>query len=159
MSHGSESRRLMPRPRVGPPVYFLGSILLMGLLDALAPLTQVVPSPWNLGGAVLIAGGLWMNVWASGHFDRLKTTILPFGEPGQLTTEGLFRVTRNPMYLGGVVLLTGLAILLGSLSPWLMIPVFVWVISIQFIRAEEEILERRFGRQYIEYTERVKRWL
>ncbi|MBI4521397.1 MAG: isoprenylcysteine carboxylmethyltransferase family protein, partial [Gemmatimonadetes bacterium] len=100
-----------------------------------------------------------MNTWPSKHFDRLNTTVKPFEEPRELTTAGLFGFTRNPMYLGGVVLLAGLAIFLGSLSPWPVIPVFMWVIARRFISAEEEILERRFGERYLEYKARVRRWL
>lgn len=145
--------------RILSPVYFLASIILMIVLHALVPVAQIVPEPWNLLGALLIAGGLWMHIWASRHFDRLNTTIKPFAEPRELTTAGLFRLTRNPMYLGGIVLLAGLAIFLGSLTPWLVIPVFMWVITRLFIRAEEEILERRFGERYLLYKARVRRWL
>jgi protein-S-isoprenylcysteine O-methyltransferase Ste14 len=74
-------------------------------------------------------------------------------------TGGLYRYTRNPMYLGMVSVLIGAALLFGTLSAWLPIPVFVWIIHNNFIRVEERFLEGIFGGQYLQYKNKVRRWL
>jgi protein-S-isoprenylcysteine O-methyltransferase Ste14 len=76
-----------------------------------------------------------------------------------LVVGGFYRYTRNPMYLGMVTALLGVAILLGTLSAFLPIPIFVWIIQKQFIEGEERFLEEIFGGQYLAYKGKVRRWL
>ena len=63
------------------------------------------------------------------------------------------------MYLGMALLLLGVAILLGSLSPFFVVPVFVWLITVRYIRFEEKMLEDTFGLKYLDYARRVRRWI
>ena len=67
--------------------------------------------------------------------------------------------TRNPMYLGLTLTLVGIATLLGSLSPWLVVPAFAVAISRLFIRHEEQTLQERFGDEYLAYRKTVRRWI
>ena len=85
--------------------------------------------------------------------------MVPFEPSTVLVTEGAFRFTRNPMYLGLVLLLAGIAIALGSVGALLPIPVFVWIIQAWFILGEERFLEEIFGEAYLAYKSRVRRWL
>ncbi len=100
-----------------------------------------------------------MNVIASNSFNKHKTTIKPYEEPTALVTDGLFRVSRNPMYLGAVLLLTGVAITLGSLSSFIVVPVFFFLMNEIFIKKEEKILEEKSGEAYLAYKKQVRRWL
>jgi protein-S-isoprenylcysteine O-methyltransferase Ste14 len=63
------------------------------------------------------------------------------------------------MYLGMVTLLAGVATFLGTLTPWLVIPVFAWWIGHRFIAQEETMLEERFGEEYVRFKQRVRRWV
>jgi protein-S-isoprenylcysteine O-methyltransferase Ste14 len=110
-------------------------------------------------GALLIAIGLGVLVWAAATFARVGTPIKPFEESTHLVTRGMYRVTRNPMYLGMVVFLLGIAVLFGTISPFIPIPLFVWLIQTNIIRFEEAALERTFGDEYKEYKQKVRRWL
>ena len=92
-------------------------------------------------------------------FRGVGTGIVPFDPATALVTGGLYRYTRNPMYLGMVLLLVGVAIALGSLGAWLPIPVFVWIIQARFIVGEERFLEQTFGESYVAYKRGVRRWL
>jgi protein-S-isoprenylcysteine O-methyltransferase Ste14 len=74
-------------------------------------------------------------------------------------TDGVFRVSRNPMYLGLVLLLIGWAVWLGSASPWLVPPLFVIVLTVVQIIPEERVLHRLFGEQYVSYQRSVARWI
>ena len=74
-------------------------------------------------------------------------------------TNGIFTVTRNPMYVGMVAILIGTALLLNDLWPWFMIALFWLLIRIGFVRHEETLMEQTFGEQYVKYKARVRRWL
>ena len=73
--------------------------------------------------------------------------------------DGVFRFSRNPMYLGLLLLLIGWAVWLGSASPWLVPPLFVIILTFVQIIPEEQALSRNFGEQYVSYRESVARWI
>ncbi|MSR23081.1 MAG: isoprenylcysteine carboxylmethyltransferase family protein [Gemmatimonadetes bacterium] len=142
-----------------PPVLFLGALVVQGAGHFLFPVLRVIPNPWNLGGVVLIVAGLGVVVVADLQFTRAKTTVHPFKESTALVTTGIFGFTRNPMYLGMVTILFGVAVTVGTLTAFLVPPLFGWVLSAGQIRMEEERLIRVFGSAYTVYAQRVRRWL
>jgi len=119
----------------------------------------IFPVPWNLLGLVLLAGGIVINLIADSAFHKAGTTVKPFQESTALITEGVFRISRNPMYLGFVFVLMGIAMLLGSLMPWFVIPLFAVLMDRIFITAEEQMLQTRFGQAWSEYKAKVRRWM
>ena len=145
--------------RILPPIYFLISLLVMLGLNFFFPLSKIIEPPYSYVGAVLIVIGAIMNIWASGYFNQVKTTIKPFEPSTYLVTVGLYKYTRNPMYLGGIFMLLGLAVLLGSLTPFLVIPVFFGLIQEHFIKVEESGLQETFKDEYLEYKQQVRRWI
>jgi len=149
----------MKEKKIFPPTYGLLALITMIGLHFLLPLTQVIGIPWNVSGTILIGVGLMMNVIASNAFTKHKTTIKPDEEPTALVTDGLFRVSRNPMYLGAVLLLTGVAITLGSLSSFIVVPLFFFLINEIFIKSEEKMLAEKLDEAYLAYKKRVRRWL
>ena len=98
--------------------------------------------------------GVLLNVVAANQFKRRKTTVKSFQPPSALVTDGIFRVGRNPMYLGMVCILIGLGLCLASLTPLVVIPLFVWSINRRFIVPEEEALAEQFGQAYKAYQTR-----
>ena len=100
-----------------------------------------------------------MIVWSRRAFQSGCTPITPFTESTALIRHGLYRWTRNPMYLGAVLLVSGVAILLGSVTPLLVAVVFFVILQEGFIRHEERLLERRFGEEYRNYRHSARRWL
>ncbi|MGB5246319.1 MAG: isoprenylcysteine carboxylmethyltransferase family protein [Woeseia sp.] len=142
-----------------PPVYFL--LALAGAIAAhkLAPAMQLINAPWNYAGILLIAAGLAMVIVSAGAFSRAETPIVPFTQSTALVTGGCYRFTRNPMYLGMVLVLLGVDVLLGSLTPFLILPVFVLIIHRVFILREEAMLEELFGDEYRKFKGRIRRWL
>jgi protein-S-isoprenylcysteine O-methyltransferase Ste14 len=103
--------------------------------------------------------GLTVAAAAAFRFARHGTSVHPFHQPTALVTDGPYRITRNPMYLGMVIALLGIAVWLGSLTPLLVIPVFARLIQRLFITNEERRLSDVFGAAYHEYRNRVRRWL
>ena len=147
------------RKRVLPPVYFLGALIAMTALHLGAPLAVVAEPPIRFLGAPLIALGVAGAAWGASLFGRAGTTVKPFEQSSVLVTEGPFRFTRNPMYLSMVAVLLGAWLLLGTMSPGLVVPIFAVAIDRLFIRAEESMLSRTFGAAYDDYRRRVRRWI
>jgi protein-S-isoprenylcysteine O-methyltransferase Ste14 len=145
--------------KVVPPVYFVLTMLLMGALDRALPVTRIFSLAWAHVGLVPIALGTLLCVCAYYGFVKAGTPVVPFERSTALVTTGLYRFTRNPMYMGLVLILVGVATMLGSLTPWLPIPLFVWILQANFIHGEERFLEELFGQQYLTYKNRVRRWL
>lgn len=145
--------------RVLPPVYLLVSAVVLVLLDWYLPLATWVEPPWTRLGWGLVVLGIGGVLVTAAMFRRHHTTIRPFQTSDALVTGGLFRLSRNPIYLGMVCVLVGLAVVGGSASAWVVPPVFAWIIDRRFIRVEEAMLAERFGEDYAHYRRRVRRWI
>lgn len=142
-----------------PPALLLISILLMIGVHFVFPWVQLFRVPWRLFGAVPVAFGMLLDIWADQLFKRAGTAVRPFEPSIALVLAGPFRFSRNPMYFGMVLVLAGIAIGLGSATPWLVVPLFVWLVTERFIVPEERMLEATFGQQYYEYKAKVRRWV
>lgn len=142
-----------------PTMYLLLSILAMLALNWLAPVRKIIPSPWHLLGLVPLFAGVALNLQADRAFHAARTSVKPFELPSALIRDGVFRFTRNPMYLGFVLVLLGIGVLLRSVPPFLIIPAYGLLVDRVFITAEESNLERCFGDAWAQYRARVRRWL
>jgi len=151
----------MLKTKIPPPVYLLMAATLMWLLNHFFPLYQWLASPWNKVGLFIIGAAVLLDFWSLGLFFRARTTPNPMkpGNASHLVTGGMYRISRNPMYLGLLVILSGWALYLGSLSPLLVLPLFVWVLTLQQILPEEAVLAEKFGQTYQAYRQRVRRWV
>ena len=142
-----------------PPTYFLASLGLMAALAFALPVAAVLPWPWRVLGLTPIGGGVWLNLAADRAFKTRGTTVKPFERSSALVTDGVFRISRNPMYLGMILILVGVAALLGSLSPFLVVAGFAAIIETRFIPVEERMLAETFGDAWTAYSGRTRRWL
>jgi protein-S-isoprenylcysteine O-methyltransferase Ste14 len=142
-----------------PPTYFLFSITGMVILDLFIPWVRFIPDRWNFVGIFLLTGGILINIAADNVFRLSETTIKPFEESNSLVTKGLYRFSRNPMYLGFALILTGAALLMGSLTLFFIIPLFIILIEKRFVMREEQMLSIKFGAAWQEYTARTRRWV
>jgi protein-S-isoprenylcysteine O-methyltransferase Ste14 len=128
-------------------------------LHNLWPAGRWIAAPWRYGGIVPIVAGLALVLRVAMIFRARETTIKPFEESTSLIGDGPFRWSRNPIYVGMVTSLAGVALLLGTLSPLLVPPLFVWIVSVSVIRIEERMLEETFGESYLSYKRNVRRWI
>jgi len=142
-----------------PPVLTLLSMALMVLLHTAVPVITVIETPYRFSGLGFVLFGALIVLLSANYFRSINTTIHPFGEPSFLATTSLFKISRNPMYLGMLLMLIGVAICLGTLSPNLVAPLFIWSITNRYIMKEEQKLERIFGEQYLRYKRKVRRWI
>jgi len=108
---------------------------------------------------VLLGIGLVLAVRADYLFKNKKTTVKPFQGSSALVTEGPFRFSRHPMYLGMTFALAGVSVLLGSLSSFIAPVGFCITMQLVFIAREEKDMENVFCKEYKEYKKNVRQWL
>lgn len=145
-----------------PPVVV---VLTIGLLMKLSarwdfPLAWAGPLQRDLAYAFSIIGVL-IAVTGVVSFRQARTTVDP-RDPNKmsaLVTRGIYRFTRNPMYLGMLFVLIGWALWLGQTWPWIFLPLFVVYLNRFQIVPEERVLERMFGAAYAAYRAKVRRWI
>ena len=150
-----------PRVRFPPPLAFLGALLVGWALDRwgtgwILPLHGF--PRWLLGGMVLTAGIAFVAP-ALLSFRRARENPEPWTPSKQLIVKGLYRYTRNPMYLGMSTAYLGLAILLQTITALIFLPFVMWLIQAKVIAREEAYLLRQFGDGYAAYTKAVRRWI
>ena len=147
--------------KIPPPAVALIFGVLMWLASKTVTLVEL-PLFVRVSVAVVIAcAGLVLGVGGMRSFVRAKTTMNPVkpSATSSLVTGGVFRVTRNPMYLSLLLYLLAWSVYLSSWLALLFLPVFVVYITEFQIKPEERTLSSLFGAEYILYKERVRRWL
>ena len=150
------------RPPFLPPA--LGLLMMLGVFTAhfVRPVAMLFPFPLNYLALLPISLGVLLTVLADREFRR-KGVVNENGQyldnAGILVTSGIYGLTRNPSYLGLVLIIAGLAIWVGSLSPWLIVVLFVFLLRRTYIANEERRLSAQFGDRYRQYCRLVPRWL
>jgi len=142
-----------------PPLIFVLGLVAGGLVELVRPTS--VP-PWPVTAPVVVLGGVaWLVLdgESSVRFKRAGTAVIPFKPTTALVTDGAYRFTRNPIYLGMAALYVALAVGLGLLWSFLFLPLVIVAVDRLVIAREEPYLERKFGREYVEYKQRVRRWI
>jgi protein-S-isoprenylcysteine O-methyltransferase Ste14 len=149
----------MKIPRPPPLLLVLILAITMLVLDRALPLFRVLHPPVSYLGAASAALGVLIVLISAGLFRFRKTTINPFGEPAVMVQDGFYRFSRNPMYLGMLLVLAGIGLWLGNVLALLLAPAFVVIMTRWYIVREEQLLEDRFGEVYRAYRSRVRRWI
>jgi protein-S-isoprenylcysteine O-methyltransferase Ste14 len=146
-------------PRLPPPLYYAAAFAGGMLLRVTTPLPIGAPrATAALGGATLAAGaGLCLAAIAS--VIRHNTTMVPHHPVSTLLTTGVYRVSRNPMYTGLAVAYLGATLLAGTWWPLATLPIALLLVQNLVINPEERYLNQRFGRPYLNYRARTRRWL
>ena len=149
----------MKSTKIMPPTLMLIATIAMLFINFLFPVVWIVPPRWNLIGLVFLVSGITLNFIADNSFKQAKTTVKPFQESSSLITDGVFQISRNPMYLGMMFILIGIALLLRSLSPFLIILPFVIFLDRNYIQVEEQMLAEKFGAKWESYKATTRRWI
>lgn len=146
------------RIKISPDTIFIILLILSILFHFFYPVTIVIKYPTNILGLILIIIGIIIVSISNSILIKNNTSIKPFNDPSVLITSGLFSQSRNPIYLGMVIILVGLEVFLGSLITFLF-PVVLFIFLNRLIRNEEKRLEIIFGDIYLKYKKEVRRWL
>jgi protein-S-isoprenylcysteine O-methyltransferase Ste14 len=143
---------------VQPPIVTLLVVLSAWLTHSFFGPWQTILRAPVLGG-VLVALGFSFMMWARILFTSRETTLFVGRPSTQLVCDGPFRWSRNPMYVGVLVSLVGLALWGGTWPLYLAVPVTVLILNSVHIPREERLLREVFGEQYLTYRKEVRRWL
>jgi len=148
--------------RIFPPAIYLIA-LAAGFLVQWAWPTRLVPQAWatvaGIVGIVLLVMWLVLAIWAVRTFRGVGTTPNPTKPTTALALGGPYRFTRNPMYVGLALMQVGVALAANALWPLVFVVLSVIVVQRAVIVPEEAYLERKFGAPYVEYKQRVRRWI
>jgi len=144
---------------VPPPLIFLGYLVGALIVNWVVPF----PEPWMfalriLGGAMVIAGFL-LTGSAISQMRKVHTSPDPHQPVTALVTGGPYRFTRNPIYLGFLLIYLGFTMAAGTLWGWLGSPFLLMTVTNAVIRAEEIYLDEKFGEGYKEYRSHVRQWI
>ena len=141
-----------------PPVIALLSLIIAVIFNYSFP-TKFIPKPFNYFGFIFIIIGLSIMFLSFGLFKKNKTPIMPGKQPTALVASGPYRFTRNPMYLGMTYILSGIAIYLGSFVAFISPVIFFLGMNFIYVPFEEQKMEKLFGREYLEFKKKVRRWI
>jgi protein-S-isoprenylcysteine O-methyltransferase Ste14 len=148
-----------PKKIVLPPGYLFISLLLMSVTHWLTPGITIVPGPVKIFGLVFVVLGVLLNIAAKQAMKKAQTPVSPFAKTTSLITWGIHSWTRNPMYLGMVLLLLGVTILMGSMLPMIITLLFALIMHYRFVKMEEEKLADQFKEKWDDYRSLTRRWL
>lgn len=158
----SDPRRDHPGVVAPPPLIYFGFLLLGWVLDRYV---LRLAFPWELDmtvkviAVVLIVGGLAIETWAGGLFRKAGTNVVPWSPSMALVFDGPYRFSRNPMYVGFTLVYLGLALGLQSPTAMALIVPCLVLMTWGVILREERYLTAKFGQAYLDYKDRVRRWL
>ena len=143
-----------------PPILFIMSAVGMGFVCSGIGSNHNILYPCNLVGLPFLFIGLGMAIWGNRLFHKLGTNIMTFDDPDMLVTDGLYKFTRNPMYLGFVIATFSIAILyLGAISSFVIALLFLFITDRWYIKYEERAMLHKFGTEYENYCRNTRRWL
>lgn len=149
------------KTRIPPPIYLVAAAAGMKLLDRYG-FGLGIDIPLSTPIAISLAAfAVLIVISAILLFRRVRTTIDPLNPDAasSLVQDGIFRITRNPMYLGMAIVLVAGAVYLQSVSGLIVTALFVLVLTEMQIKPEEQALRQLFGSEYTDYCNKVRRWI
>ena len=147
---------MIPRTLDLPPLWLaLFAAVVWGLGHA-APLDLTLD---RLFAVPLLAIGVLLMLAAAVQMALRHTPLMPHREPSALVTQGVFALSRNPIYLGDAFVLAGLCLWWNATYALVLVPAFMWLITVRFIVPEESRCDARFGADFAEYRAAVRRWI
>ncbi len=142
-----------------PPKWALFYLLIGLVLHFFWLLAGWIQFSAPLLGMILLGLGFGLMTWAWLLFKSKETAVHPHEESTAFVQEGPYHFTRNPMYLGITLILTGIAFFLGTFPAFLIPLAFFLTLNVTFIPYEEEKMGEKFGKEYLNYKDRIRRWL
>jgi protein-S-isoprenylcysteine O-methyltransferase Ste14 len=142
-----------------PPLIFLAGLAVGFMVEALLPGSSVPDAlAWILGGALVLAGAALLFSFERA-FQQKQTAANPWRPTTAIVTDGPYGISRNPAYVGMALVYVGIALLSQALWVLLPLPLVLAIIDRGVIVREERYLGRKFGQEYLDYKQRVRRWV
>jgi protein-S-isoprenylcysteine O-methyltransferase Ste14 len=142
-----------------PPLLYVSAFALGLVVQHLYPVSLLPNEVFAVPAIVCVMVSVALMAWCVRTFRLAKTSLIPVKPTTALVTDGPFRFSRNPMYLGLTLLYLGIALWLNAFWVVVMLLPLLLIVQSYVIVREERYLERRFGKKYLQYKGRVRRWL
>jgi protein-S-isoprenylcysteine O-methyltransferase Ste14 len=142
-----------------PPLIYAGALALGLVANKLYPMAFLPRAVSRMLGLPLIFGGLAIGLLGFREMRRAETYVDPYKPATAIVTEGPYRFTRNPLYVGMTLVYSGITALFNAFPASMLLPLALAVMRGGVIEREEAYLERKFGDEYLAYKARVRRWL
>ena len=156
-----ENKQDHPGIYIPPPLFyviaFIGSLFLQKIVTLNDQFFQTIAA--SILSILLIIAGVIFLIPALRRFIKSRNTVITAKPANSLQTEGVFAISRNPMYLSLILLYTGISFLIGNWWCIILIPILFLINQEYIIKREVSYLERRFGEEYQDYKSTVRRWL
>lgn len=144
---------------IPPPALLIIAISLSYLVSILFPMLQFTDVTISFAGVILITLGASVVLWAANTLRKHKTTLHPRHKPRKLVMHGPYTLSRNPIYLGFLMISLGTVLLFANVLAFLGPLLFFGFISMLVIPFEETMLTKTFGTPYKSYRKKIRRWL
>ncbi|WP_135502180.1 methyltransferase family protein [Roseovarius aestuariivivens] len=143
-----------------PPMWLLAALILAWAQATHLPLGLSFGGVWaDFAGGLIVGAGLLLALLALYEMRRYRTTPIPHQEADRLVTTGIFSRSRNPIYLGDLMILAGLILRWDAVLSLPLLPLFLWVIERRFVIPEENRLRRKFRADFARYCQKTRRWV
>ena len=142
-----------------PPLIYAGALVLGLVANKLYPMAFLPRAVSRVLGLPLIFGGLAIGLLGFREMRRAETYVDPYKPATAIVTEGPYRFTRNPLYVGMTLVYSGITALFNAFPAAMLLPLALTAMRGGVIEREERYLERKFGDEYLAYKARVRRWL
>ena len=150
-----------PGVKIPPPLFYVITFLFSILLQKLFSINHFIfqSLPFEIAAVILILISLTFIIPALQQFIKTKNTVITVKPANSLQVSGVYSISRNPMYLGLLLLYAGLVFLAGNWWTIIFMPVLIIAVTSLIILPEERYLQREFGDTYSLYKGKVRRWL
>lgn len=142
-----------------PPKLYGGALLIAVVLNLIIPVHPMGFWPAFFMGIFFVSGGAALMIWAIKTFIAHETNVPTDMPATTIVTKGPYSVTRNPIYIGLTLLYCGFSFMVNTGWAFLILIPLLWVIHRRVVLEEEDYLEAKFGQDYLDYKNKVKRWL
>ncbi len=142
-----------------PPLMVLTGLIIQTLIEQFLPIGPTFTPQWVILGVALILAGIYPAISINRAFKQAETSILPDAVPSAFLETGLFKYSRNPIYVGMSMVLAGGALISGLVVNLVLVPIFMVAVTLLWIMQEEKNLLAQFGDAYADYQKRVRRWI
>ncbi|MBR9698978.1 isoprenylcysteine carboxylmethyltransferase family protein [Candidatus Woesearchaeota archaeon] len=142
-----------------PPQYALLFLITFSLLHIFYPVWKIISFPYTLMGILITVLGFIFMMKAHSLFRKAGTGVSHAHSTTTVVTTGPYTLTRNPMYIGMIAILFGFATFAGSLISFFAPLTLFFILNTFYVPREEQKMEKQFGKRYLNYKKKVRRWL
>ncbi len=156
-----KSKKDSPGVYIPPPLFYVLTFIIAIIIQKKIPINNFLfQREWlKISGIVFLVVSLFFLVRSLRQFFQTSNTLILIKPATSLQTDGIYGITRNPMYVGLAIVYLGLSCLIGNWWNFILFPILVLIVQEYIIKSEERYLERAFKQEYADYKNKVHRWL